>query len=209
MALVRALALLVLAGCSSSDPEPLAPPPPSPSPPTSSVLEVTSQPPGASIAIDHVDIGETTPAFVVVPPGRHHVALGLPDHVSIEMMVLAEDERVVLPEMMLTEVVKPDPVEVEVAPEPPRPTPAPTPAQQWVHGQLMINSVPWSQVTVDGRPIGNTPIRGLRVVAGVHTIELVNGLRPAQRTTRHVTVDADQTTPVVVRFGDFVGMLPR
>ena len=64
-------------------------------------------------------------------------------------------------------------------------------------GTLRINSRPWSSVTVDGHPVGNTPVLDLRVAAGAHVVELHNpqlGLkkklnvrvRPGQTVTRVV-----------------------
>jgi hypothetical protein len=41
-------------------------------------------------------------------------------------------------------------------------------------GILRLNSRPWSQVSVDGKVVGNTPQMGLRLRAGSHQIELVN-----------------------------------
>jgi serine/threonine-protein kinase len=41
-------------------------------------------------------------------------------------------------------------------------------------GTLRLNSRPWSQVSVDGHRIGNTPQMNLQLAAGTHTIKLVN-----------------------------------
>ena len=41
-------------------------------------------------------------------------------------------------------------------------------------GVLRINSRPWSQVSIDGRPVGNTPQTTLQLRAGLHTVRLVN-----------------------------------
>jgi eukaryotic-like serine/threonine-protein kinase len=41
-------------------------------------------------------------------------------------------------------------------------------------GTLRINSRPWSQVTIDGRPIGNTPQMNVALPAGNHRVTLVN-----------------------------------
>jgi hypothetical protein len=41
-------------------------------------------------------------------------------------------------------------------------------------GTLQVNSVPWSQVYVDGRLIGNTPQMGISLRAGPHRVTLVN-----------------------------------
>lgn len=41
-------------------------------------------------------------------------------------------------------------------------------------GTLRLNSRPWAQVSVDGRPVGNTPQPNLQLSAGKHKIQLSN-----------------------------------
>jgi serine/threonine protein kinase len=41
-------------------------------------------------------------------------------------------------------------------------------------GVLRINSRPWAELTIDGRPAGNTPQMNLQLPAGVHTVRLSN-----------------------------------
>jgi hypothetical protein len=41
-------------------------------------------------------------------------------------------------------------------------------------GTLQINTVPWSQVYIDGQLVGNTPQMGLTLRAGTHRVTLVN-----------------------------------
>ncbi|MDB4973202.1 MAG: serine/threonine protein kinase [Myxococcaceae bacterium] len=41
-------------------------------------------------------------------------------------------------------------------------------------GTLRINSRPWSQVTIDGRQVGNTPQMNVSLPAGTHKVTLVN-----------------------------------
>jgi hypothetical protein len=64
-------------------------------------------------------------------------------------------------------------------------TPAPKPEKHAVHvepaapaphamGTLRVNSLPWSEVFVDGKLVGNTPQMGLPLPAGHHKIKLVN-----------------------------------
>jgi hypothetical protein len=37
---------------------------------------------------------------------------------------------------------------------------------------LSVNAMPWAQVSIDGRPQGTTPLRKLKLRAGVHRVEL-------------------------------------
>lgn len=53
-------------------------------------------------------------------------------------------------------------------------------------GTIVINTIPWARVFVDGRDTGqNTPVRNLRVSSGSHRI----GLRTADGTMHNVNVD--------------------
>lgn len=65
-------------------------------------------------------------------------------------------------------------------------------------GTLVVSSVPWSQVFLDGKSIGTTPIEGYRVAAHSYMLELraSNG----QRLKRVVWVEAGQRYRVVHRF---------
>jgi len=47
--------------------------------------------------------------------------------------------------------------------------------------ELSVNSQPWSNVTLDGRAIGQTPIRDLRIAAGRHKLVLTNPVRQSSR----------------------------
>jgi len=65
-------------------------------------------------------------------------------------------------------------------------------------GTLVINTMPWAHVFIDGRDTGkNTPIRSMRVRAGDHRI----GLRTNDGTmhTVNVTVAPGATVRVVRR----------
>jgi len=61
----------------------------------------------------------------------------------------------------------------------------PRPPQE-THGTLSVNAVPWAVVYIDGRKVGETPIEGLRLRAGVHHLRLVNTAR-----NRALTVDVE------------------
>jgi len=64
-------------------------------------------------------------------------------------------------------------------------------------GALRVNSRPWSQVYVDGRLVGNTPLLNLPLRAGKHKVKLVN---PDMGMSKQLTVQIDKgkaTTKVV------------
>ncbi len=65
-------------------------------------------------------------------------------------------------------------------------------------GTLVINSQPWSQVFVDGRQKGNTPLPSLRVPAGRHRVELRTSDGRVHRQT--VEVEPNETVRIIHRF---------
>jgi serine/threonine-protein kinase len=71
-------------------------------------------------------------------------------------------------------------------------TPPPEqPAQEF--GFLSLDTMPWSQVTLDGHSLGTTPLVHVRLPAGTHTLTLRNP--DANITTQYpVTIRANETT---------------
>jgi hypothetical protein len=65
-------------------------------------------------------------------------------------------------------------------------------------GTLVVNSLPWSEVYVDGRRRGNTPIPSLQLPAGEHRIELRTADGRTHRET--ITIEPNATARVVHRF---------
>jgi hypothetical protein len=87
----------------------------------------------------------------------------------------------------------------------PRPGPAvpppdtePAPAAPAGQGVLNINSIPVSNVILDGKPLGATPKGGLKVSAGPHTVVFVHAEHG--RKVRSVTVRPGETATAAVRF---------
>lgn len=77
------------------------------------------------------------------------------------------------------------------------PAPAPRPAASGT-GSLNINSIPVSNVLLDGRPIGSTPKMGLTVSAGPHTVVFIHPQHG--RKVYPVTVTAGKVSTAAVRF---------
>ena len=86
----------------------------------------------------------------------------------------------------------------------PSPTPKPTPAVKEPpavasgKGTLNINSIPVSNVILDGKPLGQTPKVGVSVSPGPHTVIFVHP--DMGRKAKSVTVEAGKTATAVVRF---------
>ena len=89
------------------------------------------------------------------------------------------------------------------APVQPRaePTPAPRPAEK-VRGTLTVNTYPWSQVFVDGKDRGRTPIVEMSIPAGAHKVRLVFPTRDNEELLRDVEVEPGKDAKVVHRMGD-------
>lgn len=79
----------------------------------------------------------------------------------------------------------------------PSPSPAPRPAASGT-GSLNVNSIPVSNVLLDGRPIGSTPKMGITVSAGPHTVVFVHPQHG--RKVYPVTVTAGKVSTAAVRF---------
>lgn len=58
-------------------------------------------------------------------------------------------------------------------------------------GELNVNAVPWAEIWMEGKKVGETPVAGLRVPLGTHDIVFKNPQFPE----RHVTVKVSATTP--------------
>lgn len=81
----------------------------------------------------------------------------------------------------------------------PKPTAeTPKPAAPSGQGTLNINSIPVSNVILDGRPLGTTPKVGISVSAGNHTVVFIHAEHG--RKVRSVSVPAGGTATAAVRF---------
>lgn len=78
------------------------------------------------------------------------------------------------------------------------PSPSPSPAASASQGKLNINSIPKSNVILDGRPIGSTPKIGYSVSAGSHTVVFVHPEHG--RKVKSVSVTAGGVGTAAVRF---------
>jgi hypothetical protein len=74
----------------------------------------------------------------------------------------------------------------------------PAPVAASGKGTLNINSIPMSNVILDGKPLGATPKVGVSVSPGPHTVIFVHPEHG--RKAKSVTVEAGKTASAVVRF---------
>jgi hypothetical protein len=68
-------------------------------------------------------------------------------------------------------------------------------------GTLRINSRPWSQVFIDNKPVGTTPLLNVSVSAGQHSVRLVNNVF-GMRKTFDVSVAPGENVSHVVALDD-------
>lgn len=76
----------------------------------------------------------------------------------------------------------------------PRRTPRPT------FGTLIVNAKPWARVSLDGRDLGPTPIKGLRVATGNYRLVLEHPTHG--RMERQIQLKSNETERVIVDFTD-------
>ena len=148
------VAVLWLVAASAAADVIVRPPPPPPIPNGTLVLNTH---PWARVTIDGRVVGNT-PVRMQLPAGTHQIDLFVPQcnrTVSVAVQVQAGETVRITRSGLCT-------------PPPPPPPPPPNAPR----GRVWINSTPWSQVRLDGRAIGNTPLVGVYVDAGQHTLEL-------------------------------------
>jgi hypothetical protein len=86
----------------------------------------------------------------------------------------------------------------EAAKEDSTPKKTETAAQPAAMGTLNINSIPVANVVLDGRPMGSTPLVGLSVAPGPHSVVFIHPEKG--RKASGTTVKAGSTSTVAVRF---------
>lgn len=109
----------------------------------------------------------------------------------------------------IEELPTPEPVQVLERPTP-KPAPEVTPTPEPIalvekvqrEGTAVLSSYPWSEVSVDGKSVGNTPQRSLKLSAGVHTVVFTCTVcDPQESITKSVTIVADGKITEIARFG--------
>lgn len=158
---------------------------------------VTSEPTGATIYVDG-EMRGTAPLQLDLPPGTHDFEAELDGYASARVTIVASAGEQVSVALALGETARPI---ARTSME--RETRMRTEARSQMRepsselGYLVINTMPWSRVYIDGQLVGTTPIGRHRIAAGSHRVRL----RTAEGHERVITVDvrAGQTSRVVVR----------
>jgi serine/threonine-protein kinase len=160
------------------------------------VLEIQSEPAGAVVRLDGLDVGLTTPASL---PGltlgkRVQLELLLPGHAPFQQAVevvsarqrvaatlvpLAEPSMPASATVIATPVTVPAPSPAASPAKPPPPAASAAPADKRhpaaATGRLSLRSVgPWVDVYLKGKKLGTTPLDHVGVPAGLQHFRLVN-----------------------------------
>jgi serine/threonine-protein kinase len=127
---------------------------------------ITTVPQGGQVSVDGADRGKSPVTLDDLKPGKHTVTASMTGKLDAEQELLAEpggDHQVVL----------------ELKDRPSGPSSPPQPKGK---ATLNVTTLPWADVTLDGRPIGRTPIRGRQIPAGKHKVVLTNPLKGFSKT---------------------------
>lgn len=94
----------------------------------------------------------------------------------------------------------PEPEEPE--PEPAEPAEPDPPASSGGSGKLRVQTRPWSKVFLDGRLLGTTPLTGIEVDAGRHTLKFVNPEFGIEKEIQVTVKDGDTVTKILTLGAD-------
>jgi serine/threonine-protein kinase len=151
-------------------------------------------------------VGTTPQIRVKVPVGRHRIVLEN-DEVNCKRTILVtvrpgeevrQQVRCGPPEKLVVDSSQPwdepTPVTRDASSQDAAPMPAKSPLR---YGQLMLNSMPWSKVYIDGRYIGTTPVLRHKVLAGRHRVTFkAQGYEPKRIS---VVVEPNATVSRIIR----------
>jgi hypothetical protein len=132
--------------------------------PLPATVVVRTEPAGAQVEVDGNDRGAAPVTVEGLAPGKHAISARMPGRVDAEQELLAEPGG-----------------EHEIVLELKERTGGGAAAPKG-KATLNITCLPWADVTLDGRPIGRTPIRGRTISAGKHKVVLTNPLKAVSRT---------------------------
>lgn len=96
--------------------------------------------------------------------------------------------------------VEPSAAPPQATPATRQPLPAAPPAPRAPPALVVVSSVPWAELYVDGRLVGNTPVVGLRLKAGRHRLRLQRaGFRPYEEVVNLAPGQSLKLTGIVLQ----------
>jgi serine/threonine-protein kinase len=174
-------------------------------------IYVGSQPSGARIEVDGIEVGHTPYNSDAMTNGRHVVVAFLDDgrmqtktvslndgqHEDVMLEFPSAPEPAPAPEKQPAPDKQPGaivPSEPVVKAADPTPTPAPVKAPEPVaRGKISVETNPWTKVIWNGRALGETPLIQVPLPAGKQKLKLVNEEKGINKTVE-VTIQAGKTT---------------
>jgi eukaryotic-like serine/threonine-protein kinase len=145
------------------------------------LLDIRSKPSGCRVEIDGVEVPGLTPLEeVAVEAGVEHKLTAICKlHARQEKLITGGPNEHLLaefaPERLKTALPK--------------------------TGRLRLNTVPWSEIYLGRRKLGMTPLLGVKLPAGTHTLKAVNETKNLKRTFK-VTIQAGHTTSLKIPLKD-------
>ncbi|MEO1171217.1 MAG: serine/threonine-protein kinase [Myxococcota bacterium] len=167
-------------------PEPKAPP----EPPPLATYTVSTDPEGASILWDNQAMGDAPVVIDGIPPGEHALKVELDGFSTVvrDVDVRATDDKELL--ITLTPVAQAPPVAAKPRRAPGKAVQAETAAPR--EGQVSIQTTPWTEVSIDGKAYGFTPLYKVALAPGPRTVTLVNTQKGIS-VTKTITVTAGKS----------------
>jgi serine/threonine protein kinase len=188
--------------------------------PAKSGFSLNSEPSGAKVFIDGVELAQTTPVEVTaISPGSHRIRVEHSDayhlwEIPINIVagtVLELPPAKLVPTVPISEsksrtrsyqkerrrpIISEPERPIKSKPEEVKPKDRPS-GVLLADGRLRINTRPWSEVSVDGKRIGNTPQMNIELKPGKHTVLLVNEQFSIRKTISVDIVPGETTTKVI------------
>jgi hypothetical protein len=158
-------------------------------------VEVITTPPGASVVLDGIPLLGVTPLHVDdIEPGDHAIIVSLPGYKEETRLLTLDKTTTWKLEIALAPLKTKTVSQKRVKPQPTQARARPA------TGYLTVNTVPWSDVFVGGRKLGQAPLAEKEVPAGTYRIVFKN---PAfGRRERKVTIRPGDTTKLNLDFRD-------
>jgi serine/threonine-protein kinase len=166
-------------------------PPIDASAPATASLEVVTRPAGATVTVGDRAPIEAPVVLDGLEPGRYAITVALRGHAELVRDVeLDTGERRTL-ELSLDPIAR----SVPTRHRSPKPKPKAKP------GRLTIRTIPYSEVYLDGRKLGTTPVANIELAAGSHRLRFVNRAENIA-TTRRVRIRPGQVTRLSIKLRD-------
>lgn len=157
-------------------------------------VSLSSEPEGAKIMINGVEIDQTTPATLELEMGQVYEASFVKEGYESKKTSIDVKNLTVVQKSVFLNKAKSTP-KVTRKPKQKVQTPALGQNQKAIKaGELNIITVPWSYVYINGKRIQETPLTNFQIPAGTHTVRLTNKAQKVEDHTMKIQVEANKKT---------------